>query len=277
MSASKNSEYPFNGGKMNSLFELVTIEEDGVPKWRWKTYYGADHVSEAAARALAEGPAWVKIHGECSLLILEGVEDSSDEEYNATEPGGRSPLKKYGFYMRRDRYKKKKGDLVTDIPEGVQPATFMKHEYSLLRLDENLVTGKGKKKSRPGPETYAAIERGIGEGAIPDPNSLGAPQFISVEWVGRKHQGNVDDIDADHAIAVHSAQIYENPPRTREALEELAMTERIEGLVYMDPETGERFKFKFEVIEGSPAGLMMSGKAPAGEDKTTVKAIVVGP
>lgn len=200
----------FNCGKMNSI--LVP----GKGKYEGKDMF----TSEIAQRALLTGTAYLKVHGECSMLVKQ------DDQWM--------------FYMRRDNYKG--DDDQIGIPDGVQPASYGKHNYSLVLLDP---------KSKFGVETYQAIEHGVRRELIPDPTLSDSPDYLSVEWVGKKHQGNVDGVPVDHGLVVHSSCIFEDPPRDIDTLYQMATEVAIEGLIYQDPETGERFKFRFDMCPDS--------------------------
>ena len=54
-------------------------------------------------------------------------------------------------------------------------------------MAKDYVVGKGGKKSRAGPDTYAALEAGVLSGALPDPNDDDAPDCVTVEWMDCKH------------------------------------------------------------------------------------------
>ena len=85
---------------------------------------------------------------------------------------------------------------------------------------------------------------------IPDPNGDDCPNFITAEWVGKKHQSNMDNILVDHAIVLHGTTKIEIP-RTFKEIEELAKVFSIEGVVLTSNRTGERFKIRFDMFQDS--------------------------
>jgi hypothetical protein len=157
-----------------------------------------------------------------------------------------------------------------------QPAVYQDHHYWLLPLEKNLVTGKGQRQTYVGRDTYGAIAAGVAKGAIPDPNQQNeTPSFISVEWIGRKHQGNIDGIEADHAIYLHGSTRLNHLlpyPRSRAQVEHLAATEAIEGLVLYDPDTTERFKIRFDMVLPHAAKFAQQcNQSPATMTTTSIK------
>jgi len=241
----------FNGGKMNHIFK---------PN---RGFYDEEFACDDAKRCF-ENPnnpfVSLKVHGECCLLFKKPA--INDEEGDGTsgaagaadiEGDDKCRYYEWIFATRHDTHGRPPPEGAIPIPEGIQPAEFEKHTYCFIPLEKDKVVGKGSKKSFVGKETYQAIANGVRDGQIPDPNSSEAPDFVSVEWLGRKHQGNIDNIDADHALYVHGSTLLpaEQIPRTREAAEKMARELSIEGLVYYDEKTGERFKLRFDMLPDS--------------------------
>ena len=226
---------PFNGGKMNHIFKPG------------KGHYEDGFASEAAERCFQDprSIATLKVHGECCMLVKRPKQTTN------------TPLEnEWIFCTRLDTRGKPFPENHVPVPteadgKAVQPAVFEKHTYCFVPLAKDQVVGKGGKKSRPGPDTYAAIQAGIESSQLPNPNADDTPDFMTVEWVGRKHQGNIDFLPIDHAIVVHGSTVVDIPERTREAVEEMAKTVSIEGVVFQDALTGERFKLRFDMLPDS--------------------------
>jgi hypothetical protein len=246
---------PFNGGKMNHIW---------TPG---KGRYESTFANAAAERCFANPRTIIslKVHGECAVLLKTPIvpQPSSAaalEQEEDRQPPPAKTLYEWTFATRYDTRGKKDPPAgaiplpvwsTTGMMIGSQPAVYGDHHYWLLPLDPNLIVGKGQKKTYVGRDTYGAIAAGVASGDIPDPNDSIAPPFLSVEWVGRKHQGNVDCIDADHAICVHGSTVLSHLlplPRSLSQVEALAQTESIEGLVLYDPDTSERFKIRFDMV-----------------------------
>lgn len=241
---------PFNGGKMNHIF---------TPG---KGVYEETFSCEAARRCFQDigGTISLKVHGECCLLIKQA---KSDDEFE------------WIFCTRYDSKDKSPPREAFAVPAGVHPAKYDNHTYCFIPLDRNKVTGKGSKTTNVGPETYSAIAAGVARGEIPDPNDPDCPNHITVEWVGRKHQGNIDGIDADHALYIHGSVVVDVPVRTREAVERMAQSIAIEGLVLYDRVTGERFKVRFDMFRGS--SFSRNSKLPTAPPGATIMPRVIVP
>lgn len=241
---------PFNGGKMNHIF---------APG---KGVYEETFTCDAARRCFQDttGNASLKVHGECCLLIKQ---EKSDNEFE------------WVFCTRYDSKGKPFPNEAIAVPAGVHPAKYDNHAYCFIPLDRNKVVGKGSKKTLVGPDTYSAIAAGVASGELPDPNDLDCPNHITVEWVGRKHQGNVDGIDVDHALYVHGSVLVDVPVRTREAVEQMAQTLAIEGLVLYDHVAGEHFKLRFDMFPES--AFAKNSKLPGTSHCTTIKPKVIAP
>jgi hypothetical protein len=284
---------PFNGGKMNHIWTPGP------------GYYESTFANEAAERCFHNPRTMIslKVHGECALLLKtlrtnhnnnnNKVSDDFDQDVtataadnddrnrdNAAEPA--TSLYEWTFWTRYDSHGKK------DPPPGaiplpvyddnddnaIQPAVYQDHHYWLVPLDRNFVTGKGKRQTLVGPDTYGAIAAGVASGDIPDANDPNAPPYISVEWIGQKHQGNIDQCTtADHAICLHGQVVLNHwfplPQRSRHQIETLATTTlSIEGLVLYDPDTGERFKIRFDMFPNS-----LFARRQRNNTKTTIPTI----
>jgi hypothetical protein len=181
------------------------------------------------------------------------------------------------FRTRYDAKQKAFPDDAIAIPDGPHPTKFQKHAYCFLSLPKDKVVGKGKKKSHQGPDAYAAIAVGLTCGALPDPNdpndSTNCHFHISVEWVGRKHQGNMDNLDADHGLYVHGSSVVDLPERSWEAMQTMAQTVSIEGVVFYDAVFGERFKLRFGNFGDSL--FKKNCKLPVSGESTSLKPNVI--
>eukprot|EP00055_Hartaetosiga_balthica_P010615 m.45868 g.45868 ORF g.45868 m.45868 type:complete len:267 (-) comp7238_c0_seq1:1382-2182(-) len=250
--------HQFNGGKMNHIF-----------KQNEKFLYVNEFTCEAAERCFKDMRAKVtlKVDGECAMLKRGQAEAPVDDNADSN-----AQLKKWIFYRRQDNYKGEEESI--PVPEGPQPGSFQSHNYSFVPLGATLVTGKGKKKSFVGEDTYAAIDVGVTAGLIPDPNDDSAQEFITVEWVGQKHQLNMDFCPAHHGIVVHGTTPVK-VPRTFEEVAEMAATCAIEGVVFEDGETGERFKLKFTSFQPSLFNLHKRKHKPTTGISTTIKPTII--
>ena len=233
--------------------------------------YKNEFTSQEAERCFKDLSTSVtlKVDGECACLVKTCYDDS---EF------------RWDFYRRRDNIKDiEHGTYQRPLFPGVQPSSYKKHNYSLVSLPRNYVTGKGNKHSEPGPETYAAIQNGIDKCLIPNPNDPKCPNFITVEWVGRKHQANMDNTPCDHAIAIHgSTKIVIPGERTYENIARLTTEMSIEGVVFESNKTGERFKLRFDMFPNSL--WKQRKKAVCGKNKiavtdkvTTIKPEIITP
>eukprot|EP00056_Hartaetosiga_gracilis_P005396 m.84292 g.84292 ORF g.84292 m.84292 type:complete len:280 (+) comp12153_c1_seq2:145-984(+) len=257
----------FNGGKMNHIFKQT---QEG------KRLYVNEFTCEAAERCFNDPNATVtlKVDGECAMLKRVKVIDDhpSEEDGDDQIKNDNTTSFKWVFYRRQDNFKGE-GE-TTPIPDGAQPAHFEGHNYCFIPLDENLVTGKGKRKSFVGVDTNAAIRVGVSAGLIPDPNNTSSPKFITVEWVGQKHQQNMDFCPSHHGIVVHGTTPIE-VPRSFEEVAEMAKTCAIEGGVFEDKASGERFKLRFDLFEGSLFKQHKRTHKPTTSETTTIKPTII--
>lgn len=223
-------------------------------------YYQPTFTCEAAQRCFEDPSsiASLKVHGECCLLSRGGENNNE-----------------WIFCTRYDAKEKPLPDNAVHVPDGAHPAKFQNHSYCFLPLDKDLIVGKGKRKTRPGPDTYASIAHGAANGDIPDPSDDDCPAHITVEWVGRKHQGNVDNLDVDHGIYVHGSTIVDLPERTFEAVQKMAQTISIEGVILFDAISGERFKLRFDCFPESV--FAKNCKQAVTAETTTIKPKVMVP
>lgn len=224
--------------------------------------YEQSFTCEAAQRCFEDpnSVATLKVHGECCLLVRQQKPEQENFEWI--------------FATRYDAKQKPFPDDAIAVPDGPHPAKFRKHAYCFLPLSKDKVVGKGKKKTQQGPDTYAAIAAGVASGALPDPNdSSNCPSHISVEWVGRKHQGNVDNLEVDHGIYVHGSTVTDLPDRSWEAMETMAQTISIEGVVFYDAASGERFKLRFDNFGDSL--FKKNCKLPVTAESTNLKPHVI--
>lgn len=193
----------------------------------------------------------VKVDGENAMLMRErDEEDKTKWTWN--------------FYYRQDNPKSMEG--LKPLPEGAQPDVYESHHYFYRKLDRDLVTGKGKKKTSPGPDTYAAIQKAVDIlGYLSDPNDEDCPDYVPCEWIGTKHQKNVDGYSCEHGIALHGFMSIENFPRTAEEIAKLAKTECYEGVVAMNPKTHRCYKIRLDMFPDSRFKKEKGNK----KDKTT--------
>lgn len=242
----------FNGGKLYHIFQSMVTKRT---KWFDVMYYSSEFASEHAKEAFLNGTPLLKVDGECSIIMKVNGE--------------------YVIYLRRDNYK---GDgIQIQLPDGKQLSHYSspdgkEHNYSYILLPKDLQTGKGKKKSAPGPDTYQALQNAILEGVIPDPSSEDAPEFLTFEWVGTKHQSDPDGLGVEHAMISHNEQSLLFPiefERTFEGVRKLALEHRFEGLVFVH-EDGTRYKVRCEMFEGDVKWNKSNKK-----EKTTIKPKIV--
>jgi hypothetical protein len=242
------SVIPFNGGKINHIFAC----DKGLYE---------DSFASQAARQCFENPASIvslKVHGECCMMMRQEIIAGIFE---------------WTFFTRFDTKGKALPTNSVSVPDGVQPASYENHLYCFIPLEKSKVVGKGSKKSYVGRDTYGAIDEGVSTGDIPDANSGNYPDFITVEWVGRKHQGNVDNLSVDHGLYIHGSVTLDTPKRSYESMKKMAQTLSIEGLIFYDVETGERFKVRFDMFEDSM--FARNSKLPIGPATTTIKPKVI--
>jgi hypothetical protein len=294
---------PFNGGKMNHIW---------TPGKGYYESTFANAAAERCFHN-PHTIISLKVHGECALLlktpivvvvdvpeeddvVLNNSEEEEDAKMKNVSPAVPA-LYEWTFATRYDTRGKKDPPAgaiplpgVHQLPELVdqqngvinhnnssspQPAVYQDHHYWLIPLEKNLVTGKGQRQTYVGRDTYGAIAAGVATGDIPDPNQPNdTPSFISVEWIGRKHQGNIDGIDADHAICLHGSTRLNHLlpiPRSRAQVEYLAATESIEGLVLYDPDTTERFKIRFDMVVPNAKFTQQCNQSPVTMTTTSIK------
>ncbi|KAL7569238.1 hypothetical protein ACA910_016792 [Epithemia clementina (nom. ined.)] len=296
MASNVRTFLPFNGGKMNHVF---------TPG---KGSYEDSFFSEAAKRCFEdlESIATLKVHGECCILVRQPVAPPSssdtfggvrsnavtvaDKDSNETDarPSDEGSVQyEWIFCTRLDTRGRPFPENHIPVPSQqqtttsetektmIQPANFEKHTYCFIPLEKDYVVGRGGKKTRPGPDTYAAIDAGVKSGALPHPNSDDAPDYVTVEWIGKKHQGNMDCLDVDHAITVHGSTIVDVPVRTRSAVEQMARDVSIEGVVFHDQKTGERFKLRFDMLVPSCLFAQNSKQKVSRPEFTSIKPIVI--
>ena len=239
----------FNCGK---LYHIATIK-DGI-----KACYTDDYISDHARKAMEVGIAHLKVDGECTSIHREQRTDGTWW---------------WRFYRRQDNYKGT--EEVMALPDGMQPDIYTgggkPHHYVLLPVSPDLTTGKGKRRSAPGPDTYAAIAKGVEIGMLPDPASSDAPEWISCEWIGTKHQSNVDGVPFDHGLVPHCEPFTPRIECTSLAdFSELAREECIEGLVYLHPD-GTRYKMRCNMVNNNKWDSEIKKKKPADPGVTTIR------
>ncbi len=235
----------FNGGKLYHIFEAER-GDDG--------FYGdtSTFTSDTAKEALETGKVCLKVDGEITMIKCENG--------------------KWNFYRRQDNYKG--NEPTVPLPDGLQSAHYSQggksHNYSYLYVSPDWTTGKGKRRSFPGPDTYAAIQKGVELGLIPDPTSDNCPEFITCEWMGRKHQKNMDGIPVDHALVPHMdpfiPRLFRGPiPMTFNRFSECAKSQILEGYI-IKHQNGTMFKLRTDMIKGN---LWASTKHKPAEPRVT--------
>jgi hypothetical protein len=217
----------FNGGKLEHVFKT---KKDG----RNVQYIPEFTSPEAKACFEDEGTVWfLKVHGENGMLV-------ADEDKGA-----------WVVYLRRDNYKPSSPDVRTmPLPPGQQPDTYSsgvkEHHYIYVRL-EDAIQAKPSKKEKVVNETLAAVRNAVEAGFIPSVETAMErnTKYISFEWIGKKHQGNVYGLECDHAIAPHHLQfIMRAGKATFEAIADSAKREQMEGVV-LKSKTGKYYKIRY--------------------------------
>ena len=137
------------------------------------------------------------------------------------------------------------------LPEGRQSAHYDQggkvHNYCWLRVDRGWTTGKGMRKSAPGPDTYAAIDLAVKMELLPDPTDNNAPDWITCEWVGTKHQKNMDGVPCEHALIPHLEPFVPTLEfTTLKEFQELVCKECFEGVVIIHSD-GTRYKMRSDM------------------------------
>nr|QBK87193.1 MAG: hypothetical protein LCMAC201_00950 [Marseillevirus LCMAC201] len=241
-----HEDITFNGGKLYHIYSTT------VGKRKGGLVYNAEYTSSDSQQALVLGKKQLKVDGECSALHSEGD--------------------KWVFYRRQDNYKG---------PEPIVPLALGKqlpqynqggkeHNYSWLYADPEWTTGKGKRRSYPGPDTYSAITKAVEAGLLPKADDPGAPEWITCEWVGTKHQQNMDGIPYEHALIPHLHPfVPELELTTLQEFIKLASTDCFEGLVVLHP-NGTRYKMRSDMT-GDSQWEQHRSKKPAEPGVTTIR------
>ncbi len=213
----------FNGGKLYHIHTTVPGERQG------SLVYTCNFTSRSAAAALQHGIKQLKVDGECSALHREDGQ--------------------WVFYRRQDNYKGAAATL--PLPAGRQSAQYdqggKEHNYCWLRVDRDWTTGKGTRKSAPGPDTYATIDLAVKMELLPDPTGIDAPEWITCEWVGTKHQKNMDGVPYEHALIPHLEPFVPTLEfTTLQEFQEMVCKECFEGVVLIHPD-GTRYKMRSDM------------------------------
>lgn len=229
----------FDCNKMNHVFNVINLASERKSNNFEPTQYINEFFSDHAKEAFLNGKISLKVHGECCLLAIN--------------------KNKWIFLMRREIRKKlpeepiifEKLKEIDDLPKSFFVTTphgsnhltseILNRTYMLEYLHPDSKLGKG---------TYKVIENGIDQNLIPKPEES-KDNYISVEWVGNKHQGNVDDIKADHGLYIHGSTEININERTFENMQLFFQKECIEGFVFEHPTTKERFKCRADMFNAS--------------------------
>lgn len=219
-------KYNFNGGKLYHIFKTISIGK--------KMFYTNEYLSEESQEAFEKGKALLKVDGECAVLHRE----LDDNKY------------KWIFYRRQDNYKG--NDRILSLPNGKQSDKYdqggKNHYYQFLKISENYATGKGKNKSEVGKIVYQSIKKGVEGGYLPDPKINNCPEWITCEWVGSKHQTNIDGIPYEHGIVPHYEPFVPKIEiKSMEKFMEISKEKYFEGVVIQHP-NGIRYKLRCNMI-----------------------------
>ena len=241
--------FDFNGGKLYHVFETESEGRD--------LRYIDKFLSDEAKEAFTKGVGILKVDGECSAIHKE------DE--------------KWKFYVRRDNFKGQ--GKILPLPEGKQLDTYDQggkpHHYRFLYLSPEFTTGKGHRKSDVGKEIYACIAKGVEEGNLPNPSDSDAPEWITCELVGTKHQTNMDGVPCEHALVPHYYPFLPHVQVTSfEHFVDMAKTVCIEGVVFQHPTTRTRFKLRFNMMEQN---MWSTTKKPQDAGVTDIRPRVLTP
>ncbi len=248
-------KYDFNGGK---LFHIFQTESQGR-----NLVYTDQFLNEDAKLAFTQGKGILKIDGECCAIHLEETEHGY----------------MWRFYRRQDNYKGSESTM--PLPDGAQLDTYDQggkpHHYCFLPMKVGYATGKGSSRSLVGFNTYQAISNGVKLGLIPDPNDSNAPEWITCEWVGTKHQKNMDGIPYEHAIVPHYEPFLPQISASDfEGFKAMAREECFEGVVFQSPVTNKRYKLRTNMM---PEGIIWDcenkKKKPSGPNVTTIRPLKV--
>lgn len=218
----------FNGGKLYHVYKTAAAEPKSTLSWLQGLQYINEFLNDEAKEAMEQGVKLLKVDGACSAIHRENGE--------------------WVFYQRQDNYKGNGETL--PLPDGLQPAHYnqggKEHNYNWLKVNPTDTARKGKNKF--GPDTYAAIQHGVDVGLLPKATDPDAPEWITCEWVGQKHQGNMDGIPYAHALIPHTDQFL--PQIDVHSLDEFVQLTKekcFEGVVVIHP-NGTRYKLRSDTV-----------------------------
>lgn len=230
----------FNLGKLYHVYKTTKRVDSN------DLVYTGEYLNDET-RSLMNDPnttAELKVDGEATMIVKQvhkygGYQLTEDTWYNPWQ-----------FYRRQDNYR---GPCMSiPLPAGKQPDTYNQgkpHHYRLLWVDPESGTSKQNKMAQ---ETYAIIRKAAELGILPKLSDKGSTPFISCEWVGKKHQLNLDGIPYDHALVPHLPEFtgITNFPRTFDGLQRFFEEHVVEGLVLQHP-SGTRYKIRADMFPTS--------------------------
>jgi hypothetical protein len=230
-------EYKFTGGKQLHIFAIDTETNT----------YKNKFTSADAERVFNDPDTYIslKVDGENAAVMCRKAGELE-------------------FRQRIDNPKSLDG--LVNIPDGKNPAEYGGHHYYYRLIQPDLVTGKGKRKSRVGPDIYDAIAKGQELKLFPQKPEVG--YFRSVELVGDKHQKNVDGYPCQHALVFHGMNEMRDFPREFDKIAEIAKTEVYEGVVLMNRD--KCYKIRLDLFPDSLFKKLQKSKKGKRDRVTTV-------
>jgi len=220
----------FNGGKMSHVFKQNP--QDG--RFTYTSKFYSDHAQEA----FMYGNFMLKVDGECCCLFKHYDEETKTWYWK--------------FYQRYDAGEKYEGKSETELPgsplpDGKNPNEYdqggKKHIYRFV-----VYQAIGKKQTKFLQDTLKAIDFGVKNGYLPDPNSENCPNAITCEWVGLIHQSNVDGFSFEHGLVPHTEFFCPCIPLSSyEEFVNFVKTHCIEGVIVVHPD-GTRYKLRSDCI-----------------------------
>lgn len=216
-------EWRFNGGKMQHIRVV-----DGK----------FDFGSLEAEEAFRQGKCTLKVHGECACLFRIDGEWKLFQRFDV------------GSKLGLDVTKTPEGCFA--LPQGTQASVYTEggkpHHYFFKECDP---------KAKATIATLERVKAAADAGRFFSPSSADSPYFVTFEWIGKKHQANVDALPIEHAVHPHGSVQVDFPfeERTVATVVRLAKEMPIEGLVFQHPVSKALFKMRFDqcVPEGECA------------------------
>lgn len=162
----------FNGGKMQHLFQFgdnYKYNKDGM------------FSSPEAEQALLGGNLYYKIDGSNGMIVSKNDDIRVFQRHDTRGKGNTMA----------------DGKVLTNLPEGKNPATYKDHTYFMQEVTTD-VTGKKLSKRNRAMLDLAKRHK--------DRLLSFGREWLSVEWVGKKFQ-QTPGVDHDVALAVHEDQV----------------------------------------------------------------------